>query len=236
MPIIKTTDLTKILPQPTNACPVILGITGRVASGKTTLARQLQQAYQQCWPALNCVLVSTDDFLRSNAELQRFQLSDKKGFPISYDKQLVWQFVMAIKHDQAITLPTYNHATNDIDRQAQKVVYQPDILIIEGLMVLQPMFRQLLTSSLFLDVEPTDNYQWYLQRCAHLNLAGQQGLTWAEFEPRARRSWIEINERNFNENVAPLRSLSAWQVHMNADHQLTWLEPSQSTVAAVAQA
>ncbi|MFC6182161.1 hypothetical protein [Lactiplantibacillus daowaiensis] len=229
---IKTALLTKIIPNPTGNRPVVLGITGSVASGKTTLARQIQRQYQQLRPDLTCVLVSTDDFLWSNAVLKQRQLCIKKGFPVSYDHHLMARFVTAIQQGQAITLPTYNHATNDLDQQLRQVIYQPDVLIIEGLMVLQPTLRQLLTTSLFLAVDPTLNYQWYLQRCEKLDLAAKYGQTWAEFEPIARKNWVAINQRNFDENVAPLQALATWQARVVAGHRLAWIAPTATTTVA----
>ncbi|AVK62136.1 hypothetical protein C5Z25_10290 [Lactobacillus sp. CBA3605] len=200
--------------------PIVIGITGNVAAGKTTFAQQLQRFCQQRLPKAQTVLVSTDDFLLPNATLKAHHLMAVKGFPQSYRSALMRQFVMRVQTKRRITLPSYNHAINDIDQQWSQTISQPDIIIVEGLMVLQPVFQSLLTTSVFLTVAPEVNYRWYLARCMALNLPARYQLDQRAFTRLAHHNWRTINWRNYQENVLPLKNRAQFQIQLNAAHQI----------------
>src|SRR5689334_19043205 len=118
--------------------PFVIGVAGSVAVGKSTTARVLQQMLAH-WPAHpEVALVTTDGFLYPNAELERRGLLQRKGFPESYDRRALLRFVVDIKAGRAeVTAPVYSHLVYDIVPDERLVVRRPDILLIEGLNVLQ---------------------------------------------------------------------------------------------------
>src|SRR4051812_26814280 len=131
-------DRTTSWPQPERT-PFVIGVAGSVAVGKSTTARLLQQMLGH-WPAHPSVsLVTTDGFLYPNAELERRGLLERKGFPESYDRKALLRFVIDIKSGkEEVPAPTYSHLVYDVTPDEPVVIRSPDIVIIEGLNVLQP--------------------------------------------------------------------------------------------------
>jgi pantothenate kinase len=119
--------------------PFVIGVAGSVAVGKSTIARLLRELLSR-WPDTPHVeLVTTDGFLYPNEELQRRGIMDRKGFPESYDRRALLRFITAVKSGAAeVRAPFYSHLRYDIIPTAQVVVRRPDVLIVEGLNVLQP--------------------------------------------------------------------------------------------------
>jgi len=149
--------------------PFIIGVAGSVAAGKSTTARLLQALLAR-WPDHPQVeLVTTDGFLYPTAELMRRDILDRKGFPESYDRRSLLRFVTSVKSGvERATAPVYSHETYDIVPDAEQVVSHPDILIVEGLNVLQPgprlMVSDLFDFSVYVDAAREDLQSWYVER------------------------------------------------------------------------
>ena len=154
---------------PDRPVPFIIGVAGSVAVGKSTTARVLQALLARFGHHPRVDLVTTDGFLYPNAELQRRKIMHRKGFPESYDRRALMRFVTAVKSgaDQA-SAPVYSHLIYDIVPGEKVVVRHPDILIIEGLNVLQTgpalMISDLFDFSVYVDARIEDIEQWYVSR------------------------------------------------------------------------
>ncbi|MCF6159755.1 MAG: hypothetical protein LKG79_00505 [Furfurilactobacillus sp.] len=204
--------------------PVVIGVTGNVASGKTTFAKRLQEFFQSQWPSCGTYLVSTDNFLMPNQRLRQANLFDRKGFPETYDGQQMQAFCTALAmNDLEIAIPVYDHSIDDINVHRHLLIDHPNIIILEGLMVLQPIFRALLDQSIFLEVPQSINYQWYLARCLRLNLPAIYHLEGAAFEKLAHDTWINVNLRNYLDNVEPLQGQADIVVSLGEQHEVVQL-------------
>lgn len=206
--------------------PFVIGLAGSVAVGKSTTSRILQALLAR-WPDHPAVdLVTTDGFLFPNAVLEERGLMHRKGFPESYDRGRLVRFLADVKSGAPEVLaPVYSHQRYDIVDGATQAVRQPDIVIVEGLNVLQgPPDRggdnQLFASDFFdftvyVDADERDIEQWYVERFLKLRdtVFRQPGayfhkyaaLTEDESRQVAARIWREINGVNLKENIAPTR-------------------------------
>lgn len=222
--------------QPT---PFVIGVAGSVAVGKSTIARLLRELLARWEDTPRVELVTTDGFLLPNRELERRGLMSRKGFPESYDRRALLRFVSEVKGGAAeVRAPFYSHLFYDIVPDAEIVVRRPDVLIIEGLNVLQPpaFGRGLAVSDLFdftvyVDARISDIARWYEERFLTL----QQGafanpnsyfhrfaaLTPDEARERARSIWTAINEPNLVQNVRPTRSRASLVLRKQADHTVS---------------
>lgn len=224
--------------------PYVVAIAGSVAVGKSTFARVLQAILAR-WPDHPHVeLVTTDGFLRPNAWLQENGLMQRKGFPESYDLRAMVEFLGRVKSGAPeAKAPVYSHQAYDIVPGQWQTVAQPDILIFEGLNVLQtktddgPVGRSpaVLVSdffdfSLYLDADRTDIENWYIERFLLL----QQGafrkrssffhhykdLPDSEARDVARQIWRNINLLNLTENILPTRERAHVVLRKRADHMI----------------
>jgi len=223
--------------------PYVIGIAGSVAVGKSTTARVLRELLAR-WPDHPRVeLVTTDGFLYPNAELERRGLMQRKGFPESYDRRSLLRFVADVKSGAPqARAPLYSHLTYDIVPGAEIVVRQPDVLIVEGLNVLQPARaytdgRQALAVSdyfdfsVYVDARTADAAQWYADRFLRLRktaFARPESyfhrfamLSDVEARERARQIWTDINELNLVENVLPTRGRARLVLTKSADHSVS---------------
>ncbi len=214
--------------------PYVIGLAGSVAVGKSTSARVLQ-ALLSAWPDHPSVdLITTDGFLYPNAELEARNLMGEKGFPASYDTGALVDFLAAVKSgDQNVAAPVYSHLVYDIVPGEQVVVDQPDVLIVEGLNVLQagnggPVASDFFDFSIYVDAPEAQIEEWYVERFLTLRDSvftnpDSYFKHYAELdEPTAiqvaRGIWTDINARNLRENIAPTRERADLILEKGTDH------------------
>lgn len=217
--------------------PFVIGVAGSVAVGKSTVARLLRALLARWEDTPKVELVPTDGFLLPNAELSRRGLLLRKGFPESYDRRALLKFITAIKSGAAeVRAPYYSHERYDIVPDAEIVVHRPDILIVEGLNVLQPPARSglavsdLFDFSVYVDARTSDIADWYERRFLDLQSAAFQSprsyfhryasLSEADARRTARSIWSSINEQNLRENILPTRSRARLVLRKAADHSV----------------
>jgi type I pantothenate kinase len=207
--------------------PFIVGIAGSVSVGKSTSARVLRELLAR-WPAHQRVdLVPTDGFLLPNSELERRGLMTRKGFPESFDKAGLLRFVADVKAGKAnVEAPVYSHYSYDIVPGEKIVVDRPDILILEGLNVLQPaklpkygeavpFVSDFFDFSIYIDADPAIIEEWYVTRFLRLCQTAFRGkdayfnryskLTREQAVDQALMLWRTINLVNLKKNILPTR-------------------------------
>ena len=229
------------LGRPGTSAPFIIGLAGSVAVGKSTTARILQALLSR-WPDHPSVdLVTTDGFLHPNAVLEERDLMTRKGFPESYDTRRLVEFMAALKagHDEVVA-PVYSHELYDIVPGAQQVIHRPDVVIVEGINVLQtvppPGGTKVFVSdyfdfSIYVDAEETDILEWYVERFLALRGTVFQnersffrhfaGLGDTEAVDVATSIWHEINGRNLADNILPTRERADLVLHKGPDHRVS---------------
>ena len=231
--------LRRFLGEQSTNVPYIISIAGSVAVGKSTSARILQSLLSH-WPKQRKVdLITTDGFLHPLAYLQEHNLLHKKGFPISYNTPLLIRFLADIKSGKPnVTAPIYSHLTYDIIPDQFNVIDQPDILILEGLNVLQPNRNQanelfvsdFVDFSIYVDAEEDLLKEWYIHRFLkfrqsafsdpnsyfkhYANLSEQEAIT------TAGKIWDEINGLNLKENILPTRERADLILKKGANHEV----------------
>jgi type I pantothenate kinase len=230
------------LGRPSAPPPCIIGIAGSVAVGKSTLARVLQAVLAR-WPEHPRVdLVTTDGFLHPTRILEARGLMRRKGFPESYDLKRMVEFLAAVKAGEAgLLVPLYSHIAYDIVPDRFQQVERPDILIFEGLNVLQAVAgapavaSDFFDFSIYLDAETDDIERWYVERFRLLQRTAFQNpssyfhhykdLTPAKADETARSIWAQINLPNLRDNIQPTRERARLVIRKDAAHAVKeiWL-------------
>ena len=216
--------------------PFIIGVAGSVAVGKSTVARLLKELLSRWEGTPKVALVTTDGFLYPNAELERRDLMSRKGFPESYDRKALLKFVSEIKSGVSkVSAPVYSHLAYDIVPGEKITIETPDVLIVEGLNVLQtPEKDQPLALSdffdfkIYVDADPVDIRTWYLERFKKLRAGAFTNPMsffhrYAELEfedalATAEGFWENINLPNLTENIAPTLSRATLVLQKGFDH------------------
>ncbi|MCO5120184.1 MAG: type I pantothenate kinase [Burkholderiaceae bacterium] len=224
------------------ARPYVIGIAGSVAVGKSTFARILQALLAR-WPDHPRVaLVTTDGFLYPNRVLEERGLMHRKGFPESYDRRRMLQFLADIKAGhRRVSAPIYSHQAYDILPDTEQVIEQPDILIFEGLNVLQVdaldslqppavIVSDFFDFSLYVDAAIEHIEPWYINRFLALQRTVFQDpasyfhhyrdLTEAQAREVAHEIWTNINLLNLRENILPTRERANLVLRKRADHTI----------------
>ncbi|GAA1843968.1 type I pantothenate kinase [Agromyces salentinus] len=219
--------------------PFVIGVAGSVAVGKSTIARVLRELLARWEHTPRVELVTTDGFLFPNAELERRGLMTRKGFPESYNRRALLRFVSDVKAGAPeVRAPFYSHLAYDIVPDAAVTVRRPDVLIVEGLNVLQPpgpghrlAVSDLFDFSIYVDARTSDIARWYeerflkLQRGAFANPRSYfhryASLTEEEARTRAGEIWRSINEPNLLQNIRPTRSRASLVLRKSPDHSVS---------------
>ncbi len=222
--------------------PYIIGVSGSVAVGKSTVSRVLQALLSRWENHPQVALVTTDGFLYSNAELKERGLMHRKGFPESFHSEKLLHFLYALKSGATeVTAPVYSHQIYDIVPQEHIVITHPDIVIIEGLNILQTglprpgqqptlFVSDFLDFTLFVDADKSSIEQWYIERVLYFcKTSFKQAdnyfyflsqLNYEEQIKFAQRVWREINELNLVENILPFRERAKLILHKSNNHEI----------------
>ena len=218
--------------------PFIIAIAGSVAVGKSTTARVLRTLISR-WPTRpRTELVTTDNFLYPNAVLAERGLTDRKGFPESYDRRALLRFVQRVRAGAPeVTAPVYSHLAYDILPGQRQSVRRPDVLILEGINVLQPApagalaVADFVDFSIYVDARADHIEQWFLVRLRALRdtaftdprspFRPLTEVSLAEVDAFGAEVWKTINEVNLVENIQPTRARATLVLHKDADHAVT---------------
>jgi type I pantothenate kinase len=219
--------------------PFVIGVAGSVAVGKSTIARLLRELLARWDDTPRVELITTDGFLLPNAELERRGLMQRKGFPESYDRRALLRFVSKVKSGATeVRAPFYSHLSYDIVPDAEVVVRSPDVLIVEGLNVLQPpapgarlAVSDLFDFTIYVDARTSDIRNWYVERFLSLQRGAFTNpqsyfhrfasLTEPEAIERATSIWAGINEPNLVQNILPTRARASLVLRKSADHTVS---------------
>lgn len=216
--------------------PFIIGVSGSVAVGKSTTSRLLQLLLSRTHPNSRVELVTTDGFLYPNQVLIERGIFNRKGFPESYNMELLLNFLDTIKSGQSATIPLYSHDIYDIVPDQEQTVDSPDFLIVEGINVFQNQQNNRLYMSdyfdfsIYIDADIAHIEHWYIERfLSILNMAKQDSnsyyaqyttLPQDEAVAFARNVWKTVNLENLEKFIEPTRNRAELILHKAADHKI----------------
>ena len=217
--------------------PYIIGIAGSVAVGKSTTARLLQILLKRLMPDRRIEMITTDGFLYPNAELKRRGIMARKGFPESYDMDRLLTFMNDVNAgEDQVTAPTYSHSVYDVMEDHPQTIYKPDILIVEGINVLQlPTTQRLFVSdffdfSVYVDADANLVEKWYLERFGMLlDTAFQDPTNYyypyaqgdrVEAFKMAKQVWKDVDLPNLNDYILPTRTRADVILHKTEHHYI----------------
>ncbi|MDR1833730.1 MAG: type I pantothenate kinase [Propionibacteriaceae bacterium] len=225
--------------------PFVIGIAGSVAVGKSTVSRLLRELLAGLPGGPKVDLVTTDGFLYPNAVLEERGLMDRKGFPESYNRRALLRFVMDVKSGEPeVRAPVYSHVTYDIVPGREITVTQPDILIVEGLNVLQPArprvdggpalaISDFFDFSIYVDADEGCIRRWYIERLLSLRetafrepdsyFARYANLTPEQSAQMAVKLWDTINGPNLKLNIQPTLGRATIVLRKDANHHVAWV-------------
>ena len=224
--------------------PYIIGVAGSVAVGKSTFSRILQVLISRLSDFGAVDLVTTDGFLYPNKTLEKKDLMERKGFPESFNVRALFDFLSEIKSGKdRVRAPVYSHLTYDIVENEEIVIDNPDILILEGINVLQPprikdniiepIISDFFDFSIYLDAEEPHIRKWYIERFLELRSTAfnQEGAFFNRFANLkdeeavdvANTIWEEINLKNLEENILPTRNRASLIAKKGKDHNISEL-------------
>jgi type I pantothenate kinase len=218
--------------------PFVIGVAGSVAVGKSTVARLLKELLSRWEGTPRVELVTTDGFLYPNAELERRGIMTRKGFPESYDRMALLKFVADVKSGKPeVTAPVYSHLSYDIVEGEKVVIHSPDVLIVEGLNVLQApgsgqdtALSDFFDFKIFVDADTENITDWFLNRFQKLRESAFTNPAsyfhrYAEVSyevalETAKLIWSTINLPNLRENILPTRSRATLVLKKGTNHRV----------------